>query len=103
MEKIVYSPAKVNLFLKVTGMRDDGYHELNSVFRKISLYDKLTFCVNQSGVVKLDCDNPELPVGKNNLVVKAALMLKRHVNANLGAGISLEKQIPAGAGHRRQA
>jgi len=94
----VLAPAKLNLFLEVKGRRPDGYHEIESVMVAVSLCDTLVFEDDPSGEISLRCDEPTLPVGGDNLVVKAALRLKVAAGSRCGARIVLSKQIPAQAG-----
>ena len=72
----VLAPAKLNLFLEVLGRRPDGYHEIESLMVAVSLYDTLTFTDDPSGEISLRCNEPALPVGSDNLVVKAAERLR---------------------------
>jgi 4-diphosphocytidyl-2-C-methyl-D-erythritol kinase len=90
------APAKVNLFLEVTGKRPDGYHEISSVAAPVSLFDELTF--EKAAGIELDCDNPELPTDESNLVVKAASLLKDRYDVRGGVRVSLRKRIPVSAG-----
>lgn len=92
------SQAKVNLFLKVTGRREDGCHHLNSLFQKISLADSITIRTNDSGSIGLKCSDESLPTDERNLIVKAAKMLRYQSGAIAGADIDLIKEIPVGAG-----
>src|SRR5699024_4025905 len=94
----VKAPAKLNLFLHITGRRDDGYHLLQSLFVPIAIYDSLVFKQNGSGRVRrlnaidgIDEDD--------DLVVKAARLLKEYASKpELGVDIELHKVIPSGAG-----
>jgi len=88
------APAKINLFLKVFGLRSDGYHEIESLIQKITLYDKLSFSLSDDIVLTTDSD---IPV-KKNLVYKAAVLLKETFKIDEGAEITLKKNIPVGAG-----
>jgi len=90
----VLSPAKLNLFLHITGRRPDGYHELQTLFQLLDWGDRLTFSANTSGAVTLDSDDDRIPP-EDNLVLRAARLLQR---GSLGAHIRLQKRIPAGAG-----
>ena len=72
----VLAPAKLNLFLEVLGRRPDGYHEIETVMVAVSLYDTLTFRDDPSGAIRLRCSDPTLPVGTDNLVIKAADRLR---------------------------
>lgn len=90
----VPSPAKLNLFLHITGRRDDGYHTLQTLFQLLDWGDRLTFTPNDRGTVTLESDDDSIPP-QDNLVTRAAALLQR---GSLGAHIRLEKRIPAGAG-----
>jgi 4-diphosphocytidyl-2-C-methyl-D-erythritol kinase len=94
----VLAPAKLNLFLEVQGKRPDGYHEIESLMVTIDLFDSLTFIDDPSGQITLICDDPTLPTGPDNLVVKAAERLKAATGSKRGARIELRKAIPAQAG-----
>ena len=93
------APAKVNLGLDVIGIRPDGYHELETVFQTISIYDKLTVTRdNTASGITLHCDTPDIPCDHTNLVWKAAARFQAAANCTDGIMIMLEKQIPAQAG-----
>ncbi len=95
----VAAPAKLNLFLEVTGKRPDGYHEIETLMVALDLADNLTCSLDPSGRITLACDDPTLPTGAENLVVKAAEALRAAVGRpELGASIALRKAIPAQAG-----
>ncbi len=90
----ILAPAKLNLFLHITGRRPDGYHELQTVFQLLDWGDQLLFTVNHSGVITLESNATEIPLD-DNLIVRAARMLQQ---GSLGAHIVLQKCIPTGAG-----
>lgn len=92
----VQAPAKLNLFLHITGRRDDGYHLLQSVFMLIDWCDTLHFDVRDNGVIAREDLNVALPA--DDLVMRAALALQRASGTSLGAHIAIEKHIPAQAG-----
>jgi 4-diphosphocytidyl-2-C-methyl-D-erythritol kinase len=94
----VLAPAKLNLFLEILGRRHDGYHEIESLMVAVDLHDRLTIAEDPSGAITLRCDDPTLPTGRENLVVRAAERLKAESGCPLGATISLSKAIPAQAG-----
>ena len=94
----VFAPAKLNLFLEVLGRRPDGYHEIETLMVTVNLHDKLSFREDGSDQITFTCDDPSLPIGSENLVVKAALRLKASTRCTRGASIALEKVIPAQAG-----
>lgn len=94
----VLAPAKLNLFLHVTGRRDDGYHLLQSLFVPIALYDSLNFKLNTEGHVRRLNDIAEI-AEEDDLVIKAARLLQAHGGkTTLGVDIELRKVIPSGAG-----
>src|SRR6516225_7128761 len=90
---VVWTPAKVNLFLEVLGKRPDGYHEIATLMVAVSLYDTLALKEN-AGAVVLRCDSPHLPTGPENLVCRAAELLRQHTGCERGAHIDLVKRIP---------
>lgn len=92
------APAKLNLFLEVLGKRPDGYHELESLMVAVDLHDTLAFVDDPSGRITLRCDDPSLPTGPENLVVRAAERLKAASGCPRGVSIELRKAIPAQAG-----
>lgn len=93
----VRAPAKLNLFLHITGRRPDGYHLLQSVFMLIDWYDTLHFDLRRDGVVRrIDRHPGSLP--DVDLTVRAALALRQATGCVWGADITLDKQIPAEAG-----
>jgi len=90
--------AKINLCLKITGRRPDGYHDLSTVVQSVSLADTLTVEERQSGL-SLEVDDPAVPADRSNLVWMAAEQLAAlQPTAVRGVHIRLEKRIPAGAG-----
>ena len=94
---VVYrSYAKLNLYLDVLGRRDDGFHDLETIFQSVDLYDELHFTPSDDGIT-LTCSESSLPTDATNLVHAAAQLL---LDTTQGRGIKihLEKNIPAGAG-----
>jgi len=91
------APAKVNLFLHVTGRRSDGYHTLQTVYQFITLCDVLQFAVREDNEVQLKTDFNEVPP-EDNLVFRAARALQKHSGTRAGADIHLTKVIPTGGG-----
>jgi 4-diphosphocytidyl-2-C-methyl-D-erythritol kinase len=92
------SPAKVNLRLEILKRREDGYHELRTIFQKISLHDTLRFFLRKERGVSIAADHPQLPVGKNNLAYQAAQSMLKASSYKGGIHIEIEKRIPLGAG-----
>ncbi|MDD5656629.1 MAG: 4-(cytidine 5'-diphospho)-2-C-methyl-D-erythritol kinase [Elusimicrobia bacterium] len=92
-------PAKVNLFLEITGRRADGYHRLATLFAKINVYDVLELETAASGVsLEVECDDAPLSAGPDNLVRRAAEAFLSRFPVGGGARIRLIKRIPMGAG-----
>jgi len=92
------APAKVNLFLEVLGKRPDGYHDIETLMVAVNLFDTLKFKEDPSGEIRLTCIHPNLSTGPDNLVIRAAELLKRHTGCKKGARIRLTKRIPLSAG-----
>jgi 4-diphosphocytidyl-2-C-methyl-D-erythritol kinase len=90
----VLSPAKLNLFLHITGRRKNGYHELQTVFQLLDWGDGLTFTPNNSATITLESNPTDIPL-EDNLIIRAARLLQR---GDLGAHITVDKRIPTGAG-----
>ncbi|RLB21808.1 MAG: 4-(cytidine 5'-diphospho)-2-C-methyl-D-erythritol kinase [Deltaproteobacteria bacterium] len=93
----VLSPAKVNLFLQITGQRSDGYHELLTVFVPVALYDKLTISKSDKGL-EVYCSGRGLPKNQNNLVSRAAISFFEKTGIKKGVKITLIKNIPISSG-----
>lgn len=91
------APAKLNLFLHVTGRREDGYHELSTAFQFLDFGDELGFVTREDGVIRLVSDLPGVDP-EANLVVRAARLLAAETGTQTGVDIHLEKRIPMGGG-----
>ena len=94
----VQSPAKLNLVLDVLGKRPDGFHELRTIFERISLSDQVTLTRQKRDSVTIRCNHPHVPCGPGNLVYKAAMMLKQDLSIKKGVDINIIKNIPVAAG-----
>jgi 4-diphosphocytidyl-2-C-methyl-D-erythritol kinase len=92
---VIDAPAKLNLGLEVIGRRDDGFHEIATIFVAIDLYDRLTF--SPADDLRLSCDD-DLLAGTDNLALRALHLLRDTTNYPGGARIHLRKRIPAAAG-----
>jgi 4-diphosphocytidyl-2-C-methyl-D-erythritol kinase len=116
---VVHTPAKLNLFLELLGKREDGYHELETLMVAVDLFDTLTFMEEDSNEIRLQCSGlgaarqsaPDgadrvstdaggdgIPLGSDNLVAKAARLLREHAGVDRGIRINLVKRIPSAAG-----
>src|SRR5689334_13600908 len=96
------APAKLNLFLHVTGRRPDGFHNLQTVFQLVALYDTLDIEATQDGQICRE-PAPSDPLlsqlsDADDLTVRAARLLQRESGTRLGARIHVQKRIPAGGG-----
>ncbi|MFQ3339514.1 MAG: 4-diphosphocytidyl-2-C-methyl-D-erythritol kinase [Colwellia sp.] len=91
------SPAKINLFLHIVGQRDDGYHNLETLFQFIDHSDTLTLTATETPEIKL-LTPIEGVNNEDNLIVKAARLLKHKSNTTLGVKISINKILPMGGG-----
>jgi 4-diphosphocytidyl-2-C-methyl-D-erythritol kinase len=92
------APAKLNLFLHITGRRADGYHELQTVFRLLDWGDRIGLRLRDDGQVRREGASVVGVAEQDDLAVRAAMILKRHANVAQGVDIVVEKSIPAGGG-----
>jgi 4-diphosphocytidyl-2-C-methyl-D-erythritol kinase len=93
----VFSPAKINLYLRVLGRRPDGYHELETLMLPLGFGDEITLRPQVNGLT-LECDNPSLPTDDSNLALCAARRLAERCGVKRGARIALTKRTPLAAG-----
>ncbi len=91
------APAKLNLFLHITGRRDDGYHLLQSVFQFLDYADELEFDLRDDGLIALETDFPDVP-HEQNLIVKAARSMQHTSAKPMGVSIHIKKILPIGGG-----
>ncbi len=93
----VRSYAKINWTLDVLFKRDDGYHELRTIYQTVSLHDNLRIA-ETTGAIEITCDDPQVPCDETNLAFKAASLLREETGASTGARIEIQKRIPIAAG-----
>lgn len=93
----IFSPAKINLFLQITGKRPDGYHDLFSLMCCIGLYDTVSLDVGVKETA-VSCDHPLVPEDETNLAFAAADLFYKNSKKNDGVKIFIQKQIPVAAG-----
>jgi len=98
MERVVLSPAKVNLFLKVVSERPDGYHELVSVVDIVSIYDVIRLKELPDGEIRVRDRAGLLPEGRDNTIWRAIMLLKDRFRKASGIEAVVEKRIPLGSG-----
>jgi len=94
---MVKAPAKINLFLEINGLLDNGYHNISSIATPISLYDNLSFQLIHEGI-DFKCTSSDTSLQENNIVIQAARLLKEKYHVDKGIEIKLVKNIPVGAG-----
>lgn len=95
---VLSSPAKINLTLAITGRRADGFHSLVSVVTPLAWGDTLKVEPAADGEVSLVCDDPAVPLGEDNLIVRAARRFRDRTGWDGGVRFTLQKRIPMGAG-----
>ena len=89
---IIKSPAKINLFLKVVKKLPNGYHELNTAFQLIDVFDTIEF-QNTSNKIYVSCTDDSIDA-EENIIFKAASTLKKVADKNVGIDIKITKNIP---------
>ena len=89
--------AKLNLYLDITGRREDGYHLLETVMQSVDLCDFVTISLGGEGV-RVSCSDPLIPQDEGNICYKAAAAFFNEIKESGGAEIHIEKRIPHGAG-----
>lgn len=96
----VFSPAKINVFLRIVRRRDDGFHDLASLFHVIDLGDDMDVSILPEGATKdeLTCNWSDVPVDESNLVIKAAHLFREKTGRKECFKVHLEKRVPHGAG-----
>ncbi|MBC8631992.1 4-(cytidine 5'-diphospho)-2-C-methyl-D-erythritol kinase [[Eubacterium] tenue] len=92
------SRAKINLSIDVLGKRDDGYHIVEMIMQTIDLYDNLKITKIEDDFIKIKSDSEDIPLNQDNIVYKAADILKKRFNIKDGVEISIQKNIPVAAG-----
>lgn len=96
----IFSPSKINLFLRVMRKREDGYHDLASLFHVIDLGDQMSFTLLPASATadSLTCSDPTIPTDASNLVIKALELLRRKTGIRKYFAVALNKRVPHGAG-----
>ena len=91
------SPAKINLFLHITSKRDDGYHNLQTIFQLLDFYDEIDFSLRNDGKINRTSGNEDILIS-DDLMIKSAKKLKQYSATNFGVDIKIIKKIPTGGG-----
>lgn len=92
------SPAKLNLYLEILDKRPDGYHNIITLFERVSLADEILIRESEGDSITLESDSQDIPLDRRNLVYKAAAILRDGVGIRKGVSFQIKKRIPAGAG-----
>ena len=100
MRVTLTAPAKLNLFLEITGRRPDGYHLVSMVMQTISLCDEVTVSLEESGApIQIECTDSRIPADESNTAYKAAVLFMKSIGREpVGVSISIKKNIPSQAG-----
>lgn len=94
MFSMIYkAPAKINIGLDITGIRDDGYHLLDTIMQAVDIFDELEITPRDDARIVVSCDDPRVPLDEHNLIYKAIRLL-----TDKGVEIDLKKKIPMEAG-----
>ena len=91
------SPAKINLFLHIISQREDGYHNLQTIFQLLDYGDELNFNIRNDGQINRTYGNENIPLD-NDLIIQSAKKLKKIASSNYGVDIGVIKKIPSGGG-----
>src|SRR5438105_5262781 len=97
MKLSIKSYAKINWTLDVLFKREDGYHELRTIYQTVSLHDTLQLTAT-TGAIEIQCDDERVPLDESNLAHKAATQLRAVARVTAGARIAISKRIPVAAG-----
>jgi len=94
----IRAPAKINLHLRILRKRPDGYHDIETIFERIALFDRITLRSSKNGKIRIFCDNPAVPKGKTGLAYRAAALLRKEFRIKDGIDVRIVKKIPVAAG-----
>ena len=98
MRKTVNAYAKINLFLDITELRSDGYHNIQSVMQSVSLCDIVDVEIIGENAIKIECDDLRVPCGEKNIAYRAAELFLTKANKTCGVFVKIKKSIPMAAG-----
>jgi 4-diphosphocytidyl-2-C-methyl-D-erythritol kinase len=94
----IQSHAKINIGLKIVRKRDDGYHDIETIFKIVGLHDIVSIRANHSNVIKIFCSDARVPADASNIAVKAVKLLQEKTGRGFAVDIDISKNIPIGAG-----
>lgn len=95
---VLKSYAKINLYLAVLNRRKDGYHNINTIFERIDLFDTITLKPRPDKLIRIISSSPDIPKDSRNIAYRSAKLLQDDFNPAYGADIKIVKRIPVGAG-----
>ena len=95
---ILRAPAKINLYLRVLGKRPDGYHNIETLFERIALYDRIALRSLKTRTIKIFSDHPAVPTGKSGLIYRAVKLIQEKCRVSEGAEVKIFKRIPVASG-----
>ena len=95
---ILYPPAKINLHLRVLGKRQDGYHNIETIFERVNIRDKIVLRSLKNNKIKIFTNIPSIPVGKKSLMYKTVSLVKDKLDIKKGIEIKIYKKIPIASG-----
>ena len=99
MDKIsLKAYAKINIGLNIIAKREDGYHEIETIFQQLDLHDNITISKRQDAKIEIKGDSKKIPLNKNNICFKTAKLLQDISGISHGVNIAISKRIPIGAG-----
>lgn len=99
LSETIKSNAKINLSLDVLNLREDGYHNIDSIFQEISLHDIISISINKTSEIKVSTNVSNIPNNEKNIAFKAAKVYLEHIQEKrLGIEIFIDKKIPSEAG-----
>jgi len=90
--------AKINLYLDVTRRRVDGYHDIETIFQSIDLYDTVRLDIASDSTISVQCNHPGLDIPEKNIVYRTAELVREVFQVDCGVTVTLDKRIPLGAG-----
>jgi 4-diphosphocytidyl-2-C-methyl-D-erythritol kinase len=92
------SPAKLNLYLRVINKRPDGYHDIETIFERIDIFDEIKLKRRKDSKIRVVCNHPDVPEDSRNLAFKAVKVLQKDFRGTGGIDIIIKKRIPVAAG-----
>lgn len=95
---LLNSYAKLNLYLEIINKREDGYHNIRTLFERIGLADKIILQPRRDKKITITCNNPQVPLDASNLAFRSARLLQKEFNVDKGVDIKIIKRIPVGSG-----